>query len=275
MKLAASNIAWQRAQDDAVARILTELGFSGVEIAPTAIWPKPLEASEQEVRAYRREWESRDLPIVAMQALLFGRLDLTLFDDASTRAATREYLAGIIRLGGQLGVKALVFGSPKNRKVGNLPRAVAEEIACEFFHALGEVALEHGTALCVEPNPTVYACDFITTAREGLELVHKVGSRGFCLHLDAGGITLSQEPIDDALKESMRVARHFHASEAQLAPLGSGTVAHERFASALREVGYDRWVSVEMRSIPEDANLSHLRASLTATRDAYGDPPRT
>ena len=170
------------------------------------------------MRAYRREWESRGLSIVAMQALLFGRLDLTLFDDASTRAATREYLTGIIRLGGQLGAKALVFGSPKNRKVGSLSRAVAEEIACEFFHALGEVALEHGTALCVEPNPAVYACDFITTAREGLELVHKVGSRGFCLHLDAGGITLSQEPIDDALKESMRVARHFHASEAQLAP---------------------------------------------------------
>jgi len=271
MRLAASNIAWQRAQDDAVARILTELGFAGVEIAPTAIWPKPLEASAQEVRAYRQEWESRGLPIVAMQALLFGRLDLTIFGDAATRAATREYLAGIIRLGGQLGAKALVFGSPKNRQVGNLPRAQAEEIACEFFHALGEVAVEHGTALCVEPNPTVYACDFITTAREGLELVRKVGSKGFCLHVDAGGITLSQEPVDDALKESMRMARHFHASEAQLAPLGSGTVAHERFASALRETRYDRWVSVEMRSIAEDTDHSRLRAALEAARSAYGD----
>lgn len=272
MKLAASNIAWARAQDEAVARLLTELGFSGVEVAPTAIWPKPLEASAQEVRACRQEWESRGLPIVAMQALLFGRGELTLFEDTATRAAMRQYLEGIIRLGGQLGARALVFGSPKNRRVGGLSRAVAEEIACEFFHALGEVAVEHGTALCVEPNPTEYGCDFITTAREGLELVRKVGSRGFCLHLDAGGMTVSQEPIDAALKESMRVARHFHASEAHLAPLGAGTVAHERFAATLREVGYEHWVSVEMRSVPEDASLTRLRDALTSAREAYGTP---
>ncbi|EPX60392.1 sugar or sugar nucleotide oxidoreductase [Cystobacter fuscus DSM 2262] len=270
MKLAASNIAWAREQNEDVARMLRELGFQGVELAPTAIWSEPLKATPEEIRVCREWWESRGLPIVAMQALLFGRADLTIFDDAATRAATREYLSGIIRLGGQLGAKALVFGSPKNRKVGARPRAEAEEIACEFFHALGEVALQHGTTLCVEPNPTVYACDFVTTSREGLELVRKVGSAGFCLHLDAGGITLSQESFDDRLLEALRSARHFHASESQLAPLGSGTVDHPRFVAALREVHYGHWVSVEMRSLAEDAGQHKLRAALTAARDVYG-----
>jgi len=273
VRLAASNIAWGRSLDETVARWLVELGFQGVELAPTTYWPRPLEASESQVRAVRSFWEERGLSVVAMQSLLFGHPELTLFGSAEQRERLREYLAGIIRLGGWLGAGALVFGSPKNRHVGALPRAEAEEIACEFFHDMGEVALRHGTSLCLEPNPSIYGCDFITTSREGWELVRKVGSRGFCLHLDAGGLTLSGEQVDGALLEALRESRHFHASEAQLAPLGSGTVEHDRFAQALRAAGYGRFVSMEMRPLPDDVAPERLRASLSAVREAYGDMP--
>ena len=270
MKLAASNIAWKPAEDEAVAALLRELGFQGVEVAPTAVWPQPLQASDEELRRYRGTWEQRGLPIVAMQALLFGKPDLTIFGEAGKRAETFEYLAGMIRLGGKLGAKALVFGSPKNRQVGGLSQAQIEDIALPFFHGLGQVAEEHGTALCIEPNPTVYACDWVTTSRHGFELVGKVNSPGFCLHLDAGGMTLSQETVDTAMEEALRVSRHFHISEPQLAPISTGGVAHERFAEALRRVGYDRWCSVEMRSLESPDAAERLRAALTVARRVYG-----
>lgn len=270
MKMAASNIAWAREHDAAVGSMLRELGYEGVEIAPTAVWPQPLQASDDDIRRYRATWEERGLKIVAMQALLFGRMDLVIFGDAAKRQETFDYLAGMIRLGGKLGAGALVFGSPKNRLVGALSPAQVEDIALPFFHGLGQVAAEHGTALCIEPNPTVYACDWVTTSLQGRELVRKVNSPGFCLHLDAGGMTLSQESVDATLEETMKGARHFHVSEAQLAPIGSGTVAHETFAAALRRAKYANWVSVEMRTPTGPEPVAQLRQALTVARKAYG-----
>jgi D-psicose/D-tagatose/L-ribulose 3-epimerase len=52
--------------------------------------------------------------VFAAQALLFGRRDLTLFDDADTRQRTLDYLCIMVRVCARLGARALVFGSPKN-----------------------------------------------------------------------------------------------------------------------------------------------------------------
>ena len=45
MKTAISNIAWNLPDDERVAGWMKEHGVGGVEIAPTKIWPKPLDAT--------------------------------------------------------------------------------------------------------------------------------------------------------------------------------------------------------------------------------------
>jgi D-psicose/D-tagatose/L-ribulose 3-epimerase len=270
MRLAASNIAWKPRDDDAVADALRAAGFEGVELAPTAIWERPLEVSATEVGRCRALWESRGLKIVALQALLFGRPELQLFGDAALRQQLAEHLTGMIRLGGQLGARALVFGSPKNRLAGARTAEEAFDIAVPFFREMGRVAHEHGTALCIEPNPTVYGCDWITTSVQGLELVRRVDSPGFRLHLDAGGMTLSGESPGEANRACFEGAHHFHASEPQLAPVGTPAVAHAAFAQALAEARYPGWVSIEMRSQPNGEDLPPLRAALDFVSRTYG-----
>jgi len=125
MKLAVSNIAWPMEHDAAVADVLRGLGVTGIEVAPTKVWPRPLEATDAEIDAYRRFWDDRGIAIAAAQSLLFGRPDLTLFESDDTQRRTLEYLTGIIRLCGRLGAGALVFGSPKNRRVGSMPRSMS------------------------------------------------------------------------------------------------------------------------------------------------------
>src|SRR5439155_21536237 len=120
--------------------------------------------------------------------------NLTIFENSKKRKETFEHLTGMIRLGGQFGAKVLVFGSPKNRNVRDLPIAEIESIAVPFFHGLGQIAIENNLTFCIEPNPTEYGCDFFTTSMQGFDLVRKVNSKGFGLHLDAAGMTLSQEP---------------------------------------------------------------------------------
>jgi sugar phosphate isomerase/epimerase len=269
MKLTISNIAWDPAQDEVVCRLMQQHGVTGVEIAPTKIWPRPLEASDDDIAACAKYWRERGIRISSLQALLFGRPDLTLFGAAEKRDEASEYLEGIIRLAGRLGAEALVFGSPANRRVGDQDRGRAEEIAVEFFRKIGKMAAKHNTVFCIEPNPEAYGCDFVTTSAEGRDLVAKVGEPGFGLHLDAAGMTLSREDVGQELPKSIPGLCHFHISEPDLKLIGSGGVDHALFSRCLHDGGYDRWFSVEMRAPGGAQNVTGVARALQLAREFY------
>ena len=267
MKLAISNIAWDAAHDHRVAAQMRKRGFSGVEIAPTKYWRQPLAATAAQVESVRSFWRDQGLPIVALQSLLFGSAGLAIFSDAAAQRAMADYLAGIIRLGAQLGAGVLVFGSPKNRLRGGLTPEAADEMAIPFFRELGTIAANEGLCLCIEPNPSAYGCDWITTSDEGLRLVRAVDSPGFGLHLDAAGMTLSGENFSPAIAAATGAIRHFHASAPNLAPVGVDEVVdHAAAAPALRAQNYSGFVSIEMR----DAGLPAISAALARISGIYG-----
>jgi sugar phosphate isomerase/epimerase len=269
MKLAISNIAWNPAEDEAVSGLMGQYGFTGVEIAPTKIWPDPLNASSAEITAYASFWRSRGIRITSMQALLFGRPDLTIFETAGKRQETLEYLKGIARIGGQLGAEVLVFGSPRNRSIGALDKEVAEDIAAQFFRQVGQVAEGNGLIFCIEPNPEAYGCDFVRTSAEGRALVAKVGHPGFGLHLDAAAMSMSHENIAVELEKSVSELCYFHISEPDLQPIGSGGVDHQLFASTLRGLAYQGWLSVEMRAPGSTGNVGCIAEALKVVREHY------
>jgi len=268
MKLALSNIAWPVEQDTDVAAMLLRHGVTEIEIAPTKIWPAPLEASPAEVSAYRRSWEDRGMRIVAAQALLFGQPELAIFRDEATRRRTLDYLDSIVHLCADLGAEALVFGSPKNRFVGGLDANEIERIAGEFFGALGDIAERHGTAVVMEANPPQYGADFVTRAAEAVELVRRVDRPGFRLHLDTACMTLADDRFDEVLAAGRGYLHHFHVSEPFLAPIGTGKVDHARFARALRACGYNRWCSIEMKMV-EPFQVADLERAVAATKQYY------
>lgn len=269
MKIAISNIAWQLEEEETIANIMQDLNIKGVEIAPTKIWNQPLFATDDEIKSYRNFWASKNIEIVSLQALLFGRNDLTIFDDHNTRKATLNYLKEIINLGSKLGAKVFVFGSPKNRNIGNLKVEEAQEIAQEFFYNLGEFALEKGVIFCIEPNPTIYNCNFVTNSHQGLELVTKVNSKGFGLHLDSAGMTLSEENIEPALTNAIDKLCHFHISEPYLGQVGDNQVNHPIFAQTLRSLNYPHWVSIEMKTQHPTDNVSAVTKALKSAIAVY------
>ena len=279
MKLAISNIAWEPEEDNAVITLMQQYGVTGVEIAPTKIWPDPVSASDNEIRDTARRWQQQGITISSMQALLFGHPELLLFADPATRQQTLDYLAGIIRVGGLLGAGALVFGSPKNRRVGDMPRQQAHSIAVDFFGAAGEIAQQHGCRLCIEPNPTDYGCDFVTDSQQARELVAQVNHPGFGLHLDAAGMVMSGEDITQQIKLSADELCHFHISEVNLDPVGGGSVDHRQFGDALDRAGYNNWYAIEMRASGPGRNLAAIESSLQYVSRIYSrrqaaDPSR-
>ena len=255
MRLGISNLAWRRDED---AELLAELrGLDALEVAPTKLWDEPLAVPPETLAEYRTR---AGLPIAALQALLHGHPELTVFGES--RDATLVHLREMCDLAARLGARVLVFGSPRNRQ----REGRSAEHAVAFFRELGEYAAERGVCVCVEPLPPELDTDFVNTAAEAAELVREVASPGFGLHLDSSSLHLTGEDPFEAIGPGLR---HFHASEVGFGVLGTTGVDHERCAQALRRAGYDGVVSIELLAV-EGRNRERVLASVDHARRSYG-----
>lgn len=270
MKISISNIAWPVEDDEAVVEILQEANIKGVEIAPTKIGLDPACVSMQEAIAYKELWKDRGIEIVAVQALLSGRPDLTLFDSESKRSETLSYLKKIIAVSSHLQAKRLIFGSPRNRRVEGRSALNVEPLAMSFFKEIAEFSFQHGLTFCVEPNPAEYGCDYIMNSVEALELVKKLNHPGLGLHLDTGAWTLASEPLE-RFCEYQGLVKHFHISDPWLAPPSrEGIVQHEEFAAMLRKINYSNWISIEMKPLEDRReNLSAIKKTIEFVKSVY------
>jgi sugar phosphate isomerase/epimerase len=270
VKLAISNIAWETSEQEQVFEAMKRLGVSGLEIAPTKIWPDLLSVERGQVEAFLDRLAGWEIQVVAAQALLFGKPELTIFGSEEVRGQTLDYLERVIALVSGMGAKVTVFGSPKNRQRGEMTMELALEIAEQFFRAAGEIAVRYQACLCIEANPVEYGCDFVNTLPEALELVQRVDHPGFGLHIDASAITLNGEDPQIVLPACQGWVRHFHISEPYLGLAGSGETGHRLLAAMLESIGYTGWASIEMRSGLAASNLEAVRRALEFAREIYG-----
>jgi len=252
VRIGISNLGWNRDED---AALMAELDVDALEVAPTKLWDEPFDVSAEALSAYRAGAPA----IHALQALLFGHPELSVFDDS--RDATLAHLRRTCDLAAALGATVLVFGSPGNRRRDRR----STELAVSFFRELGEYAASRGVCVCIEPLPADVT-DFVTSAAEASAFVAEVASPGFGLHLDSASLHQTGEDPFEAVRPGLR---HFHASEVGFGPLGTTGVDHERCAEALRRAGYDGVVSVETLAV-ESSNRERVLASVDHARRIYG-----
>jgi D-psicose/D-tagatose/L-ribulose 3-epimerase len=270
VKLAFSNLAWPAEDDRTLLPELPELGFASLEVAPTRLWTEPLAQDDDAVAAVRARIEGAGLRIVALQSLLFQRPELQLFGDAASRQGLHDHLVGMARLASKLGATRLVFGSPGNRRRGDLPVDRADEIAVEVFSRLGAAAADLGVCFCIEANPVDYRCDYLTDAVASTAFVHAVDSPGVRLHLDTACMAMAGDDAAERIIAGADVLAHVHASAPQLgAVLPGGLVEHDVVADALRTVEYDGHVSVEMLAQADDVTGA-VRRTADFVRKTYG-----
>lgn len=272
MRLAVSNIAWAAAEQDAIAAVLPSLGVTGVEIAPTVLWPGWDGATPAAARDLRARLAGQGLAVPAMQSILFARPDLHVFGDAASRAALVAHVAHIAELAAALGAGVMVFGSPRNRLRGDLAPDAAMDAAVPLFRRLAAACHDAGTALGIEANPAQYGGDFLLHWTEAAELVARVAHPGVVLHLDTACTALAgDDPATAAAACAARI-RHFHVSAANLAPVdATSPIDHRAVAAALRSGGYAGWVSIEMRR--SDTPLASVSRAIAHVRACYATPP--
>jgi sugar phosphate isomerase/epimerase len=251
MKLAVSNIAWDQPEQSVILAELPALGVTGVEIAPTKLWPDWVGADPDAARNVRHLIEAGGLQVPAIQSALFGLPNLQLFGNADSIRGLVRHLAAVARIAGALGAAAIVFGSPRNRDRGEFSLAQATERSVGILRSIGDACSEAGTCFCLEPNPEVYNCNFLTHWQDAAELAERVGHPGVGVHLDTACITLAGDDPVEAIRNCGTLTRHFHISEAALGPFAHPAIDHHRIGAALRDSLYDGFVSIEMLRQPD------------------------
>ena len=240
MNLAVSNIAWDASRDFEIYKMMTGYGFTGLEIAPTRVFPNNPYSHPEEAKRWAEELRGEyGFSIPSIQSIWYGRQE-KIFGSQEERQILLDYTKQAVVFAEVIGCGNLVFGCPRNRF---LPDGADESIAVAFFREIGNYAAAHGTVIAMEANPPIYHTNYINETKAALDLIENVGADGFKLNLDLGTMIENGEDIS-MLNGREHLINHVHISEPGLKPIEQRPI-HEALHEMLTNSGYDGFVSIE------------------------------
>jgi sugar phosphate isomerase/epimerase len=185
--------------------------------------------------------------------------------DAAVRARTARYFSDLVDFCADLSGKFIVVGSPKQR---NLAEGVTYkqgwDFATEIFRDPVMRAEQRGITICFEPLAPSET-NFINTAEEAVRFVQQLHTPHFKIILDVKAMSSENKPVPEIIRLSWPNFAYFHANDKNLKGPGFGDVDFKPIAQALKEVGYNGFVSVEVFKFEEGPqviatkSLDHLR----------------
>jgi len=237
------------------------LGYTGLEIAPFTLANSVTDISAAERRAIREAAARHSIAIAGIHWVLVKPEGLYInHPDRSLRERTADYFCDLVDFCADLGGKVMVVGSPKQRNVlPGVSREQASEWAAATFRNAVARAQRREVTICFEPlAPT--ETNFINTAAEALQFVARVPSPRFKIILDVKAMCSESKPIPQIIRDTWPHFAHFHANDRNLKGPGFGDVDFQPIAAALKEVGYQGFVSVEVFKFEEGAEAIASRS---------------
>jgi len=254
MKFALCNEMFENRPMAEVCSIAKGLGYHGIEIAPFTLAPSATEVTKRQRREVRKIITDHGLETVGLH-WLFARpaaaqnlppLHMTTPDQA-TWHRTRDYLGALLDLCSDLRGKVLVLGSPKQRSIiEGQTKEGAWRRAVDLLSSVLDRAGKLGLTICFEPLSPAET-NFINTVEEGMKMVREIDHPNFKIHLDVKAMSSEAKPVPAVIR-SVKAddIGHFHVNDPNLYGPGMGEVDYAPIAQAVRDIGYDKWLSVEV-----------------------------
>jgi sugar phosphate isomerase/epimerase len=255
---------WDHVQ---VCRVVAGLGYTGLEMAPFTLAARITDLLPDQRQLLRRQAEDQGLTLIGLHWLLARTDGLQLTaEDAAARARTAAYLVELARACRDFGGDLMVFGSPAQRRIpAGCTRARATEYAADTFRRAMPGIADQGVRLCLEPLSPPEA-DFINTCAEAIGLIDRVNNPNLVLHLDVKAMATDEAPAPELIRRHAACTGHFHANDPNKRGPGFGTTDFVPIFQALRESGYQGWVSVEVFDYSPDPETI-ARESIRYMRD--------
>jgi len=237
------------------------LGYAAVELAPFTLADSVTAVPTHERQRIRQMAERNQIEIAGIHWVLVKPEGLYLnHPDPALRGRTARYFCDLVDFCADVGGKVMVVGSPKQRNV--LPGVSFEQAwdwATETFREAAARAKERRISICIEPLANTET-NFINTAAEAIRFAAAFRSPYFRIILDVKAMCSEAKPIPELIRGAWPHFGHFHANDKNLKGPGFGDVDFHPIARALKEVGYEGYVSVEVFDFEEGAEVIAQRS---------------
>jgi D-psicose/D-tagatose/L-ribulose 3-epimerase len=166
--------------------------------------------------------------------------------DSAVRQRGYDYMRGIIDACQALG--ASVLAGPNQVALGYFtgqgPTDEEWQRSVEHVRRLAEYA-QSANVLLVEEVVNRFELYLLNTIDQAIRFVDEVGSPNCRIHLDTFHAHIEEKDVPAAIRRAGTRIGYVHISENDRGVPGSGQVAWNGIFDALREIGYDGWLTVE------------------------------
>lgn len=239
-------------------RIAAELGFDAIELfAPSA---QAVDRAE-----LRRLLDDHGLALAAVgtgAGWVRERLHLAL-PHATDRSQARAFIRSIIDLGADFRAPAII-GSMQGRSGDDVNPETATKYLAEALEELGEYAADRGVLLLVEPLNR-YETNLLNTLAEGVAIVESLSTSNVRLLVDLFHMNIEESAMATSLRTAGPFVGHVHFVDSNRRAAGFGHIDYAPIRYALREIGYDGYLSAEVLPIPDSDSAA--RQTIKAFRE--------
>ena len=241
----------------AACRTARALGFDGVDLYPPS-------GEAVDVAGLGRLLAEHGLALGAVgtgAGWVRHRLHLVAAE-AEVRLRARRFIRKVIDFAAGFGAPA-VIGSMQGRSGDPVDRAAALGYLAEALEELGEHAARRGVPLLYEPVNR-YESNLVNTLAAGAELLDSLATRNVRLLADLFHMNIEEADPAGALRAAAGRLGHVHLVDSNRRPAGQGHLDFAALAQALKDTGYEGFVSAE--ALPYPNPEAAARGSIEAFR---------
>lgn len=176
------------------------------------------------------------------------RLSLT-HPDATVRQKALVFIQQIIDAGAPFGAPA-ILGSMQGRFEGSVSKPQAMEWLAQALEVLGAHAEARGTTFLYEPLNR-YETNLINRIEDGVAFLESLRTRGVKLLVDLFHANIEEADTAAAIRKAGRHVGHVHFVDNHRRAAGTGQMRYAPIVDALREIGYQGYLSAEAFSQPD------------------------
>ncbi len=174
------------------------------------------------------------------------RHGLTLTDpDRVRREAAEEFIHSMIDFGGLLGAPA-ILGSMQGKAID----AESPAVLADAIRGCAARAAYHGVPFIYEPLNR-YETNLFNRLGDAARFIEEHSLENVVLLADLFHMNIEEADLSTAIREAGRHIGHVHFADSNRRAVGFGHSDLSPIIAALREIGYDRYLSAEILPLPD------------------------
>ncbi len=169
-------------------------------------------------------------------------------ENPQVRAAAFEYLHHCVDFAQAVGsphvAGPMYAATGLTRMLSSAERDAQRERAVSGLRQVADRASAMGVGLAIEPLNR-FETDLVNTVEQGVELCRMIDRPNVGLMLDTFHMNIEEKNLGDAVRSAGELVFHVQVSENDRGTPGTGHIPWQEVFSALSEIEYRGWISVE------------------------------